>query len=41
MVESLDVEPRIWRANCKVTHGFSTGQSISAPNPDIVQGQLY
>lgn len=38
MVESLDVEPRIWRANCKVTHGFLTGQSVSAPNPDIIQG---
>ena len=38
LVESVDAEPWIWRANYKVIFGFSTAQGVSTPNPYIVQG---
>lgn len=37
MVETADVEPRIWGANCKIIRGFPTAQAVSAPNLHIVQ----
>lgn len=38
LVESADAEPQTWRANCKVTYGFSTVQRVIAPNPSVVPG---
>ena len=34
----MDMEPRLQRARCKVTHKFSTALSMGAPNPHVVQG---
>lgn len=38
LVESADVEPWIWRADCKVTHGFLTVWGVCPPHTCIIQG---
>lgn len=40
LVESVDVEPQILRADCKVIYGFLRGESVSL-TPAWFKGQLY
>ena len=37
MVGSKDAEPQIWRADCKVTFGFTTERGVSSANLRTVQ----
>ena len=38
LVESSDVEPKIWRPDCKITSRFSRLGRVTAPNLLIAQG---
>ena len=40
LVESVDGEPQIQRANCKVTLGFSTTQMVGHPKTCVVQESM-
>ena len=41
LVESTDAEHCMWRADYKAIHGFLTAWRVGAPNPCVIQGQLY
>lgn len=38
LVESAGVGPGIWRAGCRVVHGFSSTWRVLTPDHHIVQG---
>lgn len=38
LVESMDVELQIPKADCKVTLSFSTANAVGVPKPCILQG---